>query len=121
MSPVGSSSSVAIDIDEEKDKYLLTVDLPGMEKNDLDISVTDGLLAISGEKKEEKKREEKNCIFSERRYGSFTRSIPLPKNINVDKLKARFDKGILSLEMPKDEKAAPKKIRFLQTPDFCPI
>ncbi|HRX16679.1 MAG TPA: Hsp20/alpha crystallin family protein [Spirochaetota bacterium] len=112
-SPVGTSTVPALDIEEEKGRYVLTAELPGMEESDLDISVTDGVLTISGEKKEEKKKEEKCCIVSERRYGSFSRSIPLPKNIDTDKLKAKFEKGVLSIEMPKDEKAAPKKIKIL--------
>lgn len=111
VSPV-SQSVPALDIEEEKDKYILSAELPGMEEKDLDITVTDNVLTISGEKKMETKKEDKNCIVSERRYGSFSRSVRLPKNIKSDKMKARFEKGVLFIDMPKDEEAAPKKIKI---------
>ncbi len=111
VSPVNQSVP-AIDIEEEKNKFVLTAELPGMEEKDLDIEVTDGILTISGEKKEEKKKEDKNCVVSERRYGSFSRSIRVPDNIKSDQMKARFDKGVLHIDMPKDEKAAPRKIKI---------
>ncbi len=111
-SPVANLSVPVIDIEEENDRYKLTAELPGMEEKDLDISITEGVLTISGEKKEEKKDEKRSVVVSERRYGSFSRSVRLPNNIKADKIKARVEKGVLHMDIPKDENAAPKKIQI---------
>src|SRR3546814_14309958 len=92
-------------VDDEK-AYRLTAELPGLAEKDIDISVADGVLRISGEKKEETERKEKGFLFSERRYGAFERDVPLPSDVNPDAIKAQFKDGVLTVTLAKDEQAA---------------
>ncbi|MBX9692306.1 MAG: Hsp20/alpha crystallin family protein [Cyanobacteria bacterium] len=86
----------------ETDKELLIkVELPGMTEKDLDISITGDLLTISGEKKQEKEETEKGWYRMERQYGSFSRSIPLPYEIDRDKAEALYKHGVLTVKLPK--------------------
>jgi len=78
----------------------------------LDVKIEDNILTLSGEKKEERKEEKKNYIFSERKFGSFSRSISLPEGIKTDKINATFKKGILNIDIPKDETKEAKKIEI---------
>jgi len=78
--------------------------LPGITEKNLEVSVSDGVLHISGEKKEEKERKEKGCMLSERRYGSFERHISIPSDVNPNAIKAQFKDGILTVTLNKDEK-----------------
>jgi HSP20 family protein len=104
----------AVDIVEKPEALLVTAELPGMIAKDVDVSVDDGVLTISGEKEEEKKEGEENTEFYlfERRYGSFRRSFTLPNAVDVDKISAEFDNGLLKVTLPKTEnvKAKGKKI-----------
>jgi len=84
--------------------------MPGIDEKDLDVRLEYNVLVLSGEKKEEKKEEKKNYVFSERKYGSFYRTIALPEGAKTDKIKTTFKKGILSIEIPKDEVKEAKKI-----------
>ena len=84
--------------------------MPGIDEKDLDVKIENNFLILSGEKKEETKEEKKNYIFSERKYGSFYRTIALPEGAKTDKVKATFKKGILNIEIPKDEVKEAKKI-----------
>jgi len=99
-----------MDLAETKDGFELTVELPGLEEKDVDITVADGLLTISGEKKLESEREEKNYRFVERSYGAFSRSISLPEGVKADQISATMAKGVLKVSMPAPAKSAPKKI-----------
>lgn len=94
----------ALDMVEEEKSYRLTAELPGITEKDLEVSVSDGVLHISGEKKEEKERKEKGCMFSERRYGAFERHITIPSDVNPNAIKAQFKDGILTVTLNKDEK-----------------
>jgi HSP20 family protein len=98
-----------IDIYEDDKKIHFEVEVPGMSKKDLNISVHDNILAVTGEKKKSAEVGEekgKNFFRSERTYGSFTRSFTLPEDVNVEKIDAKFTDGILKIEI---EKAIPKK------------
>lgn len=95
----------SIDIFEEGDNVVLKAELPGMKKEDLDISMTDNTVSISGEKKKEEKVERKNYYREERSYGSFTRTFRLPTEVETDKAKASFKEGVLEIRIPKTEEA----------------
>jgi len=100
----------SIDIEEGKETINVKAEMPGIDEKDLDVKIENNVLILSGEKKEEKKEEKKNYIFSERKYGSFYRSITLPEGIDREKVKATFKKGVLQIEIPKKEVSEPKKI-----------
>jgi len=95
----------ALDMTEEKTSYQLTAELPGLSDADIEISVADGTLSISGEKKEETERQDKGFMLSERRYGAFERRIALPDDVDPDATKAQFKDGVLTVTMAKDDKA----------------
>jgi len=99
----------ALEMIEEDKAYRLTAELPGLKEDDVEITIADGMLTISGEKKEESERKEKGFMLSERRYGSFQRQVGLPADVNPKGIKAKFDKGVLTVTLAKDEKAAPRK------------
>jgi len=99
-----------IDIFEEKDNVIVKAELPGMKKEDIDITVTDHTMRISGEKKREEKVEKKDYHRIERSYGSFTRSFRLPDNVNGEKAKASFKDGVLEVRVPKTKETKQKKI-----------
>jgi HSP20 family protein len=97
--------------DGEKD-ITLNVELPGVEEKDIDISVAGQTVTISGEKKSESEKKDGEVYHSERSYGSFRRSLQLPFNIDGEKVKAKFDKGVLAVTIakPKEAVASTKKI-----------
>ncbi len=98
------------DVVEKKDKYLVKIELPGLEKKDVDITVEDNILSISGERREEKEEKETRYHRVERRYGSFVRSFRLPETVNQNAIEASFKNGVLTVKLPKSEKAIPKAI-----------
>lgn len=93
----------AIEFAETEKSYSVTAELPGMDENDIDLTIADGVLTLSGEKKEEQERDEKGLRLSERRYGSFERRFALPADANEAKVSAVFKKGVLNITIPKDE------------------
>ena len=104
--------SPAIEVSENDKAITLTAELPGMAEDDVEVHVRDGVLTLKGEKKVEKTEEDENRYFSERRYGSFQRSMSLPERIDEAKIAAKFDKGVLHVTMPKraDAKPSARKI-----------
>lgn len=103
--------SPSAEIKETDNEVCLKLELPGLEAKDLDIEVTEDSVAISGERQEENKSEEKGIKRSEFRYGKFERIIPLPARIQNDKVKAEYKNGILNLAMSKSEEAKSKAIK----------
>lgn len=99
-----------MDLTESDDAYRLHVDLPGLKKTDVTIQVEDGRLTIRGERDEQTQREAENMLRTERMFGSFYRSIRLPKSIQEDKIKATFSNGVLGINVPKAEVSKPKHI-----------
>jgi HSP20 family protein len=99
-----------MEISEMADEVLMTVELPGMDRKDIDISVDEGVLIIRGEKIEEKKEEseEKKFYLFERSYGTFQRSFTLPRTVDANKIRGEFDKGVLKVHMPKTAEAMVK-------------
>jgi HSP20 family protein len=101
----------ALDISERKDAYLVTVEVPGVEAEDLDITMEDGLLTIKGERQFTSESSEQQFHRVERRYGAFRRSITLPAQVQADHIEATFDNGVLQIVVPKAEEAKPKRIQ----------
>ncbi len=100
-----------VDITEDEKAYHIKADLPGMEKDDISVSVERGLLTISGEKKEEKKEKKKGQFYHyERRYGNFTRSFNLPDHVDEAHIEAAYRNGVLELTLKKTEVSKPKSI-----------
>lgn len=98
------------DITEDKDNFTLRLDLPGVKKEDVKISFTDGQLSISGERKQEKETGDSKYHRVERAYGKYYRSFVLPSKIKEDKIEAEFKDGQLVITVPKAEEAKPKEI-----------
>ena len=101
----------ALDISERKDAYLVTVELPGVEADDLQITLEDGLLTIQGERHFAHDSSEQQFHRVERRYGAFRRSITLPAHVMADGIQATADNGVLQILVPKMEEATPKRIQ----------
>jgi len=99
-----------VDIDEREKEYQISVELPGLKKEDIKLSVKDNMLVISGEKKQEKKVDEKNYHRVERIFGSFQRSFRLPDHVDQNGIAAEFKDGVLVLNLPKLKEALPKQI-----------
>jgi HSP20 family protein len=95
----------SVDIKESEKDITVSAELPGMEDKDIDLSLNRDSLTIKGEKKEEKEDKGKNYYRMERSYGSFIRTIPLPAEVDMDRVKAEFKKGILTVALPKTAKA----------------
>ena len=99
-----------VDIIEDNNEYLVKAELPELKKEEVKVNVENGELTISGERKSEKEEKGKKFHRNERSYGSFLRSFTLPESVNADKVSAEFKDGVLSVHLPKDEKAKPKSI-----------
>jgi HSP20 family protein len=100
----------AVDVFEKDDKFIVKAELPGLKKEDIDVSVTDSTLQIKGEKKSESEVKEKDYYRSERSYGSFYRAVPLPARVNPDKIQADFEDGVLEVTLSKSAASRPKKV-----------
>jgi HSP20 family protein len=101
-----------MDVTEDEDRFRIAVELPGMDEKDVEVVLSDNVLTITGEKRVETKEAEKPYTYMERSYGSFRRSIPLGVEVVTDKIEATFDKGVLTIDLPKtaEAKKAFKKI-----------
>ena len=101
-----------VDVEETADEILLTAELPGMSRNDIDIELEDGVLTIQGEKKEEPKEEGRQGLRYERRWGSFARRFTLPRAVDSANITASYQDGLLSIRVPKAEEAKGRKIEI---------
>jgi HSP20 family protein len=100
----------ALDVHEDKDNFTVRVELPGVKREDIGVSLQEGALVISGERKEEKVSEGTEIHRQERFYGKFQRALTLPTPVAADKVKAAYKDGILTVTLPKAEEAKPKQI-----------
>jgi HSP20 family protein len=100
----------ALDIAERNDAYVVTVEVPGIKPEQLDITLENGALTISGERRFESETKDKQFHRIERRYGAFRRSISLPDRVKADAVEASFQDGLLQVVVPKAEEAKPKRI-----------
>jgi HSP20 family protein len=102
----------AVDMFEEKDDIVVKAEIPGMTKDNIEVNLTDHTLTIKGEKKKEEEVKKENYLRSERSYGSFVRTLPLPTDVHGDKVKATFKNGILEIRLPKTEAAKAKEVKI---------
>ena len=101
-----------MDVSETEKAFLIKAEMPGIKKDDIDVSVKDGVLTISGESKEEtEEKKEGKVIRQERRYGKYVRSMSIGANVDVEHIKADYDNGVLELTLPKLAVEETKKIK----------
>jgi HSP20 family protein len=100
------------DLEENDNEFVVRMDVPGMAEKDIKVVANGGALTISGERKEEKTETKGNVTYSERQYGSFTRSIALPANIKTDAVRAQYKEGVLEVHLPKAQKSVTKEIKI---------
>ena len=100
-----------VDVYEDEHNLVLKLEVPGVNEEDLNVSVENNTLTIQGERKFEKEEKEENFHRIERRYGSFTRTFKLPNTVDSDKVEADYDKGILKIALAKRAEAKPKQIK----------
>lgn len=100
----------ALDVFETQEKFVITMELPGVSPDDVDISVEDSTLMVRGERKFYSEQQEESFLRIERRFGEFTRSLTLPSTADAESIQASFDQGVLTVEVPKREEAKPRKI-----------
>lgn len=105
FSAVWGERAPTVDVTEGKDEIRVEAELPGVDEKDVHVSLSDNVLTISGEKKLEHERKEEGRLTSERSFGSFQRSIPLPCEVVADKVDASFKKGVLTVRLPKSKEA----------------
>lgn len=111
----GGSLSPSVDIYAEGNELILKADLPGINKEDLEVNLTENLLTISGEKKKEEKVERENYYRFERSHGSFLRRFEIPHDIDTEKITAHFKDGVLEIRLPKTEEAKSKEKKISVT------
>lgn len=102
----------AVDVSETGDRIVIKAEVPGIEVKDIDISLSGDVLTIKGEKKSEREETKEDYHLVERSSGSFFRSLKLPAAVEVDKIEARYEKGVLTVTCPKKEEVKPKTIEI---------
>jgi len=107
-----ASTSLRLDVKEDDKSFHVTADLPGLTEKDVDVTFQDGMLTVRGEKKIERDEKKDTWHITERSYGSFARQLSFPANIDAEGILAKFDKGVLTVTLPKlpDEQTKAKKI-----------
>jgi HSP20 family protein len=109
-SQILSGWTPALDLFEDKDNFVVKAELPGMKREDIEVSLHEGSLSISGERKSEEKHEGADAYRAERFFGRFQRTVALPTAVAGDKVKAAYKDGVLTITLPKTEEAKPKQI-----------
>jgi HSP20 family protein len=103
--------TLAMDVYETDEDVVVKASVPGVDPEELDISITGDTLTIKGETRAEEEVEEENYIYRERRYGAFSRSMSIPTSVKADEANAEFEDGVLTLRLPKAEEVKPKTIK----------
>jgi HSP20 family protein len=106
-----ASFAPAVDVYEDEHQVVLSLEVPGIKQEDLDIQIEKNTLTVRGERKFEKDQKEQNFHRIERRYGTFYRSFSLPATVDTEHVHATYDAGVLKLELPKKAEAKPKQIK----------
>lgn len=106
------AGSPAVEIAERDGAFELTAELPGLAPGDVDIRLSDGSITLRGEKSEQRREEKETYLLSERRYGAFRRTLPLPPGIDADAVTASFENGVLTVRMPKSDDARKRERRI---------
>jgi HSP20 family protein len=112
LEPVRREWAPSLDVSETKNNIVVKAEVPGLEPKDIDISLTGGVLTIKGEKKQEKEEKDENYHRIERSYGTFTRSVRVPQEVQSDKIEATYKDGVLKITLPKSEEAKKKEIKI---------
>ena len=107
-----ASFGLPLDVTEDENDFIVKASLPGVNPDDLQVTVNDNMLTIKGELKPEQHDENKRYHLRERRWGSFERTVSLPVSVQADKVEAAYENGILMLKLPKAEEAKPKRIQI---------
>lgn len=102
----------SVDMYDKKDEIVVKAEVPGMKKEDITVSVTDDVLTIKGEMKKEEEVKKEDYYYSERSSGSFSRILDLPAKVKADKIKAKFENGLLEIHMPKADGSKPKEVKI---------
>jgi len=102
----------SLDVAETKNDIVVKAEVPGMDQKDIDISLSDGVLTIKGEKKQEREEKDENYHLVERSYGNFARSIRLPSEVMTEKINASYKNGVLKILLPKSDEAKKKEIKI---------
>jgi len=100
------------DMTETDNDYIVSIDLPGLTKKDIDVNLQENRLTISGKREKEEKEENKNFLRKERYHGRFMRSFTLPATVQEEEIKAKFKDGVLTVTIPKAEVSKPKEIKI---------
>lgn len=101
-----------VDLSETDDLYRIELDVPGMNREDLNISFQDNQLTVSGERREQQREEDSEYVRVERAFGHFYRTFRLPKTVNADDIEAHYENGVLTIEVPKAEESKPQRIQI---------
>ncbi len=101
-----------LDVHEDADRIVVTIEIPGMKEKDIDITFGEGVLTIKGERKFENDSESRKYHRIERVYGSFSRSFTLPRSVDPEHISAAYNEGVLEISIPKREDAKPRQIRI---------
>jgi HSP20 family protein len=109
----GAAEVLPVDVYETDDQLVVKATVPGVNPDEIEVTITGDLLTIKGEFKQEEKIEKPNYLRQERRFGSFSRQVGLPAGANVEQAKATFENGVLTLEMPKAEAAKAKTVKVV--------
>jgi len=104
--------SPSLDVSETKNEIVVKAEIPGIDPKDIDLSLADGVLTIKGEKKQEKEEKDENFHLAERSYGSFARTVRLPREVKSDKIGATYKNGLLTITLPKSEETKRKEIKI---------
>jgi HSP20 family protein len=110
--PLQGEFAPVMDVKETADQIVVKAEVPGMDAKEINISVTGDVLTIKGEKKSEREEKDENYHVVERSYGSFSRSLTLPAAVDLDKIEAKYDKGVLTVTCAKKEEVKPKAIEI---------
>lgn len=105
----GGTTMPSIDVRESENEIVVEAELPGMDEKDVTVSLRDGVLSIKGEKKSSREETKDEVHISERSYGSFQRALRVPDSVDVEKVAASFDKGVLTVTLPKSAEAASRE------------
>jgi HSP20 family protein len=109
---LGGEWTPSLDVSETKEKVVMKAEVPGLDPKEIDIALSDGVLTLKGEKKREREEKDENYHLVERSYGSFSRSVRLPAEVQEDKVKASYKDGVLTITLPKTERAKERAIKI---------
>jgi HSP20 family protein len=111
MAPFRGEWSPSLDVSETKESIVVRAEVPGLEAKDIDISLADDVLTIKGKREQEMEEKDENYHRVERSYGSFSRSVRLPREVRSDQIKAAYKNGVLKITLPKSQEAKEIKIK----------